>query len=334
MEKMEAVTMKNVRLTQQAAPVPQNYVSVARVCYLHYVKGMTQSAIADLLGIGRPRVSRLLQKGVEDGTVKFDITFAGYFPEIEQDLQKTYRGVKFVVAEPLDGTFEETRYSISRTAADFLDVILKPGERVAVGMGTTLRETAEHLTAELEGTEFVAMVGGRRGVGLDIHANSVVEQLSRNTGGVAVEMFSPALAGSDKECEALKGLPLIKETLRMAASANTCIFSIEDPSSSASTLSLAGYHTEQDVVDLRANDVVCDVMSIGFYNRQAERVATEISNRAVSISEAEFRAIPRKVCLAGGDRKHESISVALDAGLIDVLVTDAYTGEYLLGRRE
>ena len=43
-----------------------------------------------------------------------------------------------------------------------------------------------------------------------------------------------------------------------------------------------------------------------------------------------FRAIPRRVGLAGGERKHEAIRAALLGGWVNVLVTDMATARALL----
>ena len=56
----------------------------------------------------------------------------------------------------------------------------------------------------------------------------------------------------------------------------------------------------------------------------------ELDGRVVGIDPQTFRTIPRRVGLAGGERKHEAIRAALLGGWINVLVTDTVTARALL----
>lgn len=307
------------------------FITPARVCYLYYERGLTQQEIAKTLGINRLRVSRILRQARSDGTVTVSINFRGFFPEMEAALRIVHRGVQFVISDPLDGSFEEARHSIAATAAEYLNAALSPNERIAIGCGRTLRETADLMSAHLPDALFIPLIGGQQGLGLDVHANSIAERMAEQTGAQARRVFSPALAANNDERNILAGTPSIAATLDEASAAHTCLFSVEDPTRPDSTLSLAGYHTEEDLDALRAENAVCDVLSIMFLNSKGERCGQGISDRSVSITPEQFRAIPRKVCLAGGRTKHTAIAMALKLNLVDVLITDAETATSLLG---
>lgn len=307
------------------------FISPARVCYLYYEKGLTQQQIASELGINRLRVSRILRQGRSDGTVTVSIRFRGFFPEIEAALRIIYRGVQFIICDPLDGSVEESRHSIAATAADYLDVSLAKDAKVAIGCGETLRETADLLTAELPDAEFIPLIGGQEGLGLGVHANSIAERMAERTGGLARRIFSPALANSQAERDVLAGTPSISATLTSAAAAEACLFSVEDPILPSSTLNIAEYHTAGDIEVLSKAGAICDVLSIMFLDADGRACGHEVSGRSVSITAAQLQAIPRKICLAGGRTKHKAVEIALKRDLIDVLVTDAETAMYLIG---
>lgn len=306
------------------------FLSPARICYLYYEKGHTQQQIASELGINRFRVAKILRQARSDRTVTVSINFGGFFPEMESALKILYRGTQFILCDPLDGSFEESRHSIATTAADYLNVALERTEKIAIGCGHTLRETADLMSAQLPDAQFIPLIGGQEGLGLDVHANSIAELLARRTGGTARRVFAPAVANSLHERDMLTGTPSISSTLEAAAAATTCLFSIENPTLADSTLSLAGYHNEDDIAVLREEGALCDVLSIAFLNAAGESCGRSVSGRTVSITEEQFRAIPRKICLAGGRTKREAVTIALGLNLIDVLVTDAETAMYLL----
>jgi hypothetical protein len=58
-------------------------------------------------------------------------------------------------------------------------------------------------------------------------------------------------------------------------------------------------------------------------------IASELDERVLGISAAEFIAIPRRVSVAGGQRKWSSIRAALVGGWLNVLVTDLHTARWL-----
>ncbi|WP_028708769.1 sugar-binding transcriptional regulator [Propionicicella superfundia] len=307
------------------------FVTPARVCYLYYERGLTQQQIAAAMGVNRVRVSRMLRQARDDGTVTIGIRYRGFFPEMESALRVLHRGVEFIICDPLDGSFTESKHAIAATAADYLDGALHPTEKVAIGCGRTLRETADLLSATLPGAEFIPLIGGQEDLGLEVHANTIAERMAELTGGRARRIFCPALAKSPEERDLLTRTPSISGTLDEAAKAQTCLYSVEDPTRSDSSLSLAGYHTEHDVATLREAGAACDIQSIVFLNAAGERCGTSVSDRTLSITEDQFRAIPRKICLAGGTAKKAAVSIALAAGFIDVLITDAETALHLLG---
>ncbi len=89
-----------------------------RVAWMYYVEEMTQSAIADALGVGRITVVRLLAEARALGDVRIALSrdiaeLAG----LEIEAQKRL-GVPEVVAAPLSGSAGDARAVIAAAAAD------------------------------------------------------------------------------------------------------------------------------------------------------------------------------------------------------------------------
>ena len=59
-------------------------------------------------------------------------------------------------------------------------------------------------------------------------------------------------------------------------------------------------------------------------------VRSDLDARIVGIDPDTFRAIPRRIGLAGGARKHDAIRAALTGSWVNVLVTDLSTARALL----
>lgn len=306
------------------------FVNPSRIAHMYYEEGLKQQEIANRVGISRIQVSRILQQAKADGTVTISIRYDGFFPELEASLTTKYPDVTFVVCDSLDGSGTAIKQSIGSSGADYLDKHAKEGMDIAVGWGTTLRELSKGPIGPKKDITFIPLIGGQIGAGLDVHANSIAERLARKTGGNSRHIFAPAVAESIEARNHFVTSAPLAETLRRAASADMAIFSVGSPFGESTTIPKIGYFTEAEVAYLRDSGAVCDVISIIYFDSKLKECGQELSSRTVSITSKQLFDIPTKVCIAGGSDKHEAVRVALDIGVVDVLVTDDLTARYLI----
>lgn len=304
--------------------------SLPRICFLYYEQGLTQQQISARLNMSRIKVSRLLKQARDEGIVRFRIKFSGYFPDLEQQLEEQYSNVQFRITSSIDGTDATTIESLGATCAEFLSERLQGDDIVAVGWGRTLMATANHLEAATPDVTFVPIIGGHSAVGMHMHANSVAAAMARNAAAKSLSILAPALANSVQERDTLIATPVVGDVISTAKHASMCVFSVGSPSYERSAMGAAHYHSEEDASLLIQNSAVCDVASISYFDAAGQQVGNEISARAVSLSEDELRAIPQRICVAGGAPKHEALRVAIKLGLPTVVITDEVAARALL----
>jgi DNA-binding transcriptional regulator LsrR (DeoR family) len=85
-------------------------------------------------------------------------------------------------------------------------------------------------------------------------------------------------------------------------------------------------------------ELLRDVGAVGdvcmrYFDKDGRPVASHLDERLLGIDGATLLAIPRRVGVAGGPRKHEAIRAALLGGWINTLVTDSATAAYLVDAR-
>ncbi|MCF2707314.1 hypothetical protein I6E29_08580 [Arcanobacterium haemolyticum] len=297
---------------------------------MYYEEGLRQQDIADQVGVSRVQISRILNQARADGIVKISIQYEGYFPEYESRLKERFPHVDFLVCDSLDGSDAAIKRSIGVTGADYLEHRAQDGMSIAVGWGTTLRELGSRHGFQKRKMTFVPIIGGQEGTGLDVHANSIAELLARHFGGTALKIFAPASAESIEAREHFVSSYAVKKTLECAASADALLFSLGTPFGETTTIDKIGYFSPTEVEQLRQDGAACDVISIVYFDANGHECGQELSRRTVSITPQQLFNIPIKMCLAGGEDKHEAIKVALRLGIVDVLVTDDLTAKYLL----
>jgi DNA-binding transcriptional regulator LsrR (DeoR family) len=83
---------------------------------------------------------------------------------------------------------------------------------------------------------------------------------------------------------------------------------------------------EQD--ELRSRGAVGDIC-MRFFDAEGQPIASDLDGRVLGISAAALNAIPRRVGVAGGQRKWGAIRAALVGGWLNVLVTDLHTAKWL-----
>ncbi|MGA4670362.1 sugar-binding transcriptional regulator [Propionibacteriaceae bacterium Y1923] len=305
------------------------FVSPARVSHMYYAEGLTQAQIASQLGVSRIKVSRMIQQARADGTVDIRIRYSGFYPDLEKAVSAAWPGTRFVVTDPLDGSDDQTKVSMGAAAAELLPSLLPEGGRLAVGWGSTLRVVADQVNEPMPNVTVVPLLGGQVHAGLDVHANTIADRIASRTGASAQRLFAPAVASSVAEKHVLIASEQVTRAQGAAAAADVALLSVGSPFSASSTLEQVGYYTAADIEALREARAACDVVSIVYFDEDGERCCRELSDRTVSITEEQLRAIPVKVCVAGGESKHQAIRIALQEGFIDVLVTDADTARVL-----
>jgi DNA-binding transcriptional regulator LsrR (DeoR family) len=84
-----------------------------------------------------------------------------------------------------------------------------------------------------------------------------------------------------------------------------------------------------DQQTLLAQGAVGDVCH-RFFSADGELVASEIDARVIGIAPDVYRAIPRRIGVAGAPRKHKAIRAAINGGWVNVIVTDLATARDLL----
>ena len=111
---------------------------LGRVASLHYTHGLTHQKIADLLGLSRVQVTRLLAKAVREGIVEIRVhSDESIFPDLQIALAEKF-GLKQVWVSPGFDDEEKNMESLGAVAAQCLISLLKPKDVVAVGLSVTL----------------------------------------------------------------------------------------------------------------------------------------------------------------------------------------------------
>lgn len=300
---------------------------LVRVSELYYHDGLTQNQIAKQLNLSRIKISRLLKKALETGVVTININYDGLFSNLETELENKYNLDEIIIVE---GDAVSCSDKIAKAAGYYLNQHIKDGEIITVGWGDTLRRTVDYCSSDLsENTIFTPIIGGHSSQYFSLHSNTISSGLADKYKAKSLSLLAPAFVSTKGNKAFYMNENNIKEVINCSKKANKAIFSVGFPQHENSTIVKTGYFQDWELQKIKESEAVCDIASIVFLNLNGESILSEFTDRSIGLNENELREIPQKICIAGGINKHQSIEAALKAGLINTLITDIATAEYL-----
>ena len=132
-----------------------------RIAWLYYVEGMTQDEVANLVGMNRSRVLRILAAARQDGTVQIRVTTRlSRCVELERMLESRWNLTRaIVVPEPQDPA--QLRAIIGAEVGAFMSQAVTANMTIGLGWGKTLTSGVPALVPRApDGVKVLAMLGG------------------------------------------------------------------------------------------------------------------------------------------------------------------------------
>ena len=306
---------------------------MVRVAKMYHEQGIRQPQIADQLHISQAKVSRLLKRAEETGIVRVTVHAPlGYFSDLEDALIEQFGLADAVIAEAATDDEAEVRASIGTAAAAYLSEVLLGHERIGISSwsATLLAMVNRMRESRRQGADSVVQVIG--GVGepsAQVQATRLTEQLAAMTGARPLFLPSPGFVSSPSLREAILAEPYVKEATDAWRDLSILLAGIGSLEPSPLLRESGNAIPTADQEELRRLGAIGDVC-LRFFDDRGEAVHSAIEDRVVGISADVLRAVPRRIGVAGGPRKHSAIEAALRGGWVNVLITDAGTARALL----
>ena len=295
---------------------------------MYYVEEMTQSAIADALGIGRITVVRLLAEARSMSDVRISLSrdisdLAG----LEIALQKRFGIVEAVVA-PLSGVAGDVRAVIAGAAGEYVSRLLRPDMKIGLGWGETLSRMLGYLEEKaVPRLSVVSLLGGI----LRARAANPAEcawQFSRVYMADCYMLAAPAIVDSRDTKRALIERCGLGEVYELAGSLDAVVVGVGGINSFHIARSY-GLVSEQEVAELMARGAVGNML-YNFFDADGCLVDHSINGRAMSIPIESLRKTPARIIAAGGADKVEAIAGACRLLKPTTLITDEVTGKAMV----
>lgn len=314
--------------------MPDDRLSMlVKVARMYHEQGVRQPEIAERLHVSQSRVSRLLKEAVERGIVRTVVVAPpGSFADLEEEVRSALQLSDVVVAGSSTPDETSSLAAIGAAGAAYLESTLMPTERVGLSSwSASLLAVVEAMAPRpSRGAEKVVQIlGGVGAASVQVQATRLADRLAQVTGAEAMYFPAPGVVASEQVRDALLSDPYVADVVAAWSNLSVVLVGIGSVQPSPLLVSSGNALPQQDLDALAALGAVGDVC-LNFFDATGRLVDSDLHHRVLGIDEATLRAVPRKIGVAGGQRKVEAIRAAALGGWIDVLVTDSMTARALL----
>lgn len=299
------------------------------VAKLYYRSDYSQQKIAQELGVSRPSISRLLQYAKDKGYVNIQIVDpVEDMSHMEQRLKDKLHLKDVKIASSTINDEEEIKKYIGITAARYLDSIIKDGDIIGVGWGTTLYNMSQALVPKaIKGSQVVQLEGGVSHSEWNNYAREILESFAANFDTVAQYMPLPVIFDTKETKELVDKDRYIKRVLELGRHANIAIFSVGTvrPNALFFRLGYTGIEEQEKIQKSSVGDICSR-----FFDVEGRICNRDLDGRTVGITLSELRDKEFSIMISGGEAKINAIRAALKGRYANVLITDQFTGKALL----
>ncbi|UDL92851.1 sugar-binding transcriptional regulator [Mesorhizobium sp. PAMC28654] len=321
--------------TEGAAETPEHLVSESRTdrlriraAWMYFVEQMTQNEIADVLGVGRVTIVRMLAEARSRNEVKISIeSELSEIVRLERALEKTF-GLQQALVAPLSAPNADPIPAIAAKTGSFLSDMMKSGMRVGVGWGRTLFASLPFISAKsLTDFKVISLLGGV-GVVRRYNPAEFSWRFAQIFQGDGYLIPTPAVVDSVETKIALVERCGLQEVFEMANVLDAVLLSVGGIAS-ATTFSRGGFLKEADRETLLARGAVGDLL-FHFFDRNGDLVDHPINSLVMSVDVDRLRKAPIRILTSGGPEKIEALLGAMHLIAPTILITDEDSARRML----
>lgn len=307
---------------------------LANVALLYYGEGLTQSEIAQRMGVSRPTIVNMLRDSRERGIVEIRVdgkvltssTLSRQLCE-KFGLQDVYVARSRASGSTLpDRT--ETLTHVANVAAVALLNIVKDGDTVGVAWGETIKAVASVMPhGQARNVTVCQMIGSMVSERVPASEDCAI-RIANALNAQCFTLHAPAVMSSVELAQAMRNEMTIAAQLKRLESLDVALFSIgnTDADTHLVAASIASKREVKAAVRAGAKGIVC----CRYIDDSGQQMDLPPDDRVIAISTETLKRARRKlVVIAGEDRRDAALAI-LSGGLATHLCVDEHLARTLL----
>ena len=307
---------------------------LANIALLYYGEGLTQSEIAQRMGVSRPTIVNLLRESRDRGIVEIRVegdVLAG--SNLSRQLcEKFALRDAYVSQSRAEGAGPASRpealAQLARVGAMALIDVVKPGDSVGVAWGETIKAVSSVMgNARIDNVTVCQMIGSMVSDRVPASEDCAI-RIANCFDAICYTLHAPAVLSSAELADALKAEPTIAAQLGRFDTLDVAVFSVGNM---AHDTHLAGAEiaTADDIdnaVKAGAKGVVCS----RYIDGDGQALSVPPQERIVAVEIDQLRKVQRKLLVVAGEDRLDAALAVLRGDLATHLCVDEDLARALL----
>jgi len=318
---------------------PENYDleqlrMMTKVSHLYHNRSMVQSEIARTLGLSQARVSRLLS-AAEDAKIVRTVVVPpiGLNSELEEKLETKFGLREVHVVDALGESDDERSQTLGRALANIFEIL--PLENKVIGFTSWSRSMRKFVGAlnrfpHAKAQSVVELVGGIGQPGLQHEATTATERLSALIDAEPLFLRVPGVVPSIEVKNAiLQSDSHARATLEAMNNLDIALIGIGNCAFRSERVADGNFFSQEQFDDVVSRGAVGEV-DLRFIDANGQPVASALDDLVIGVTLEQIKKAERRIGVSGGADKHIATLAAVRGGLVNVLVIDEETAQFLL----
>ena len=297
-----------------------NRKMMVQIAKLYYLGEVPQTEIANLLGISRSKVSRLLALSKRMKLIDISITNVPHMNEELAECIRSHFQLKKVIIVPSSISLATTMRNASEAACQYFDTIARDGMRIGLSDGESILDFVReyHPRHAMPNSIFFQLVGGICKQPPAFNNKFLVETAAQKLSASHRLLTAPMIAAN---CDVQD--ILLKENAEIFAAfphLDIAICDISAPLLDLYPSQLSTYLSAPEIRSALRSSVAIFCGQLLGENGSVQH--SSFSNRIISISSEDIKNTPTVIGIAVGKEKAAAITATLRSRHLNVLVTD------------
>jgi DNA-binding transcriptional regulator LsrR (DeoR family) len=308
-----------------------NTALLTSVARMYYLDGLGQSEIAQIYGVSRSKVSRLLTEARDTGIVRISVD--EYDPrdrDLERRLTERFGLRHAIVVQGMGGTDVNIRRAVAYFAAPLVAEWVATQRTIGIAGGRTLGAVVHAMEAQPHGTapEIVQLMGTIGSSPSSIDASELSRALARRFEGTFQTITAPAFVENARTRDLFLSHSQIRSVWSTFASMDLALVGVG--TLEESVFVERKVLDEDDLQKLRKAGAVGEICG-RFFDATGRECVTPYRDRVVSVDLDVLRERREVVAVTIGRNRGAAVRAALAGGLVTSLVIDDEGARGVLG---
>jgi len=295
---------------------------ITKIAKLYYYGNMKQADIAKMMGISRPKVSRLLSQASQFNIVRIEIKDNSFYDTDIAEKLRDHFGLQYVKVVPSGQIIEESKDNIGIAASEYLNEHVFDGIHIGIAWGTTVNAFINrfHTSKVYPRSKVLQLTGGTYSQSLHMDGRELTKTLAQKLGGGFSVIQAPLIVHNPDLKRLMLQEPETKEHFRLMEKLNIAFIGIGSSNYKKSIIYRAKYvsaATAKKMYDSGLCDICGHQIDIN-----GKEPYPQLSECHIGISLQELTKVPLVIGLCTGKDKLRSIISAIHGRYISGLIID------------